>query len=110
MNETFSKEKLKHDSFNEIGKKNPNRIIIAYLNTSSRRNKFEKLKEVTGTEIDILLISETKLDNIFLLSQFVLEGFTPPYNLDRTEHGWRPNAFHLGGNVFQTVTQCKSFW
>ena len=45
------------------------------------------LKEVTGTEIDILLISETKLDNIFLLSQFVLEGFTPPYNLDRTEHG-----------------------
>ena len=45
------------------------------------------LKEATGNEIDILLISETKLDNILSLSQFVLEGFTPPYSLDRTEHG-----------------------
>ena len=44
------------------------------------------LKEVIGNKIDILLISETKLDT-FPLSQFILEGFTPPYRLDRTEHG-----------------------
>ena len=35
----------------------------------------------------ILLILETKLDETFPLSQFILEGFNPPYRLDRTEHG-----------------------
>ena len=45
------------------------------------------LKDVIGNKIDILLISETKLDDTFSLSQFILEGFTPPYMLNRTEHG-----------------------
>ena len=45
------------------------------------------LKEVVGNKIDILLISETKLDDTFPLNQFILEGFTPPYRLDRTTHG-----------------------
>ena len=67
-------------------KKNPNRIIIAHLNINSIRNKFEMLKEVIGNKVDILLISETKLDDAFPLSQFILEGFTPKYRLDRTEH------------------------
>ena len=45
------------------------------------------LKEVIGNKINILLIYETKLDDTFSLSQFILEGFTLPYRLDRTEHG-----------------------
>ena len=45
------------------------------------------LKEIIGNKIDILLMSETKLDDTFPLSQFILEGFTPPYRLDRTEDG-----------------------
>ena len=45
------------------------------------------LKEVIGNKTDILLISETKLDDTFHLSQFILEGFTPQYRLDRKEHG-----------------------
>ena len=45
------------------------------------------LKEVIGNKIDILLISETNLNDTFPLSQFILEGFTSPYKLDRTEHG-----------------------
>ena len=44
------------------------------------------LKEVIGNKIDILLISQTKLDDTLPLSQFILEGFTPPYRLDRAEH------------------------
>ena len=54
------------------------------------RNKFEMLKEVTGNKIDILLLSETKLDNTFPLSKFISEEFTPPY---RTEHGGGPMLF-----------------
>ena len=61
------------------------------------------LKEVIGNKIDILLISETKLDDTFPLSQFILEGFTPPYKLDRTEHGGSLMLF-IRGYTFQTVT------
>ena len=71
---------------NKIRKKNPNRIIIIYLNINSIRNQFEILKEEIGNKINILLISKTKLDDTFSLNQFILEGFTPPYRLDRTEH------------------------
>ena len=45
------------------------------------------LQEVIGNNIDVLLISETKLDASFPSSQFILDGFTPPYRLDRTQHG-----------------------
>ena len=44
------------------------------------------LKEVIGNKNYILRISETKLDEILALSQFILEGFTPPCRLDRMEH------------------------
>ena len=43
------------------------------------------LKEVVGNKIYILLISETNLDDTFPLNQFILEGVTPPYRLDRTK-------------------------
>ena len=87
MNKTSSEETLKNNVLNVIRKKNPKRIIIAHLNINSIRNKFEMLKEVIGNKINIFLISETKLDDTFVLSQFILEGFTPLYRLDRTEHG-----------------------
>ena len=45
------------------------------------------LQEVIGNNIDVLLISETKLDALFPSSQFILDGFTPPYRLDKTQHG-----------------------
>ena len=45
------------------------------------------LKEGVCNKTDILLISETKLDDTFPLHQFILEGFTPAYRLHRTMHG-----------------------
>ena len=51
------------------------------------------LKEVVGNKIDVLLISETKLDDTFPLNQFILEGFTPPYRIDRTERIYLPNCY-----------------
>ena len=44
------------------------------------------LEEVIGNNIDVLLTYETKLGTSFLSSQFILDGFTPPYRLDRTQH------------------------
>ena len=75
------------NDLHEIGLKNPNRLIFAHINMNSLSNKFEMLQELIGNNIDVLLISETKLDASFPSSQFILDGFTPPYRLDRTQHG-----------------------
>ena len=61
--------------------------MFAHININSLRNKFEMLQEVIGNNIDILLISETKFDVSFSSCQFILAGFTPPYRLNRTQHG-----------------------
>ena len=45
------------------------------------------LQEVIENNIDVLLISETKLDASFPSGQFILDGFTPPYRPDRTQRG-----------------------
>ena len=71
----------------KLPKKNSNCIIITHLNISSIRNKTEMLKEVLGNKIDVLLISETKLDDTFPVSQLVLEGFTQPCRLDKAKQG-----------------------
>ena len=68
LNGTNFEETLKNDALNEIRKENQNRIIIAHLSINSVRNKFEMLKEVVGNKIDILLISETKLEDTFPLN------------------------------------------
>ena len=45
------------------------------------------MQEVIENNIDVLLISETKLDASFPSNQFILDGFTPPHKLGRTQHG-----------------------
>ena len=57
---------------------NANKIIIGHLNINSIRNKFECLKYIIDKNVDILLISETKLDETFPEQQFHIEGFSPP--------------------------------
>ena len=37
--------------------------------------------------IDILMVSETKLDNSFPVSQFLIDGYTPPFRLDLDNNG-----------------------
>ena len=44
------------------------------------------LQEIIGNNIDVLLISEMKLDASFPSSQFILDGFTLTDRLDRTEN------------------------
>ena len=51
------------------------------------------LIEVIGNKTDSLLISETKLHDIFPLSQFILGGFSPPHAFDKTEHSRGVMAF-----------------
>ena len=45
--------------------KNVNRLIIGNLNMNSISNKFDQLKLFVQGKVDILIVTETKLDSIF---------------------------------------------
>ena len=70
-----------------LRKKNLNKLIIAHLNINSLRNKLEFLKERIQDNIDILMISETRIDASFPTGQFLLNGYSIPFRLDRNAHG-----------------------
>ena len=63
------------------------KLILGHLNIKSVRNKFEALKFLIGNNIDILLISETKLDHSFPSTQFLIKGFSASYRFDRNSKG-----------------------
>ena len=64
-----------------------NKLIFAQLNTNSIRNKFEELiSQVKGT-VDVLIISETKIDDSFPIANFLIDGFSQPYRIDRNSSG-----------------------
>ena len=69
VNETFFvKEPVIHDVYKTINNlriKNINKIIIATLNVNSIRGKFEQLKTIIYGNIDIIVITEGKLDESF---------------------------------------------
>ena len=39
---------------------------------------------VIGNNLDILMVSETKIEDTFPESQFLMEGFSTPYRIERT--------------------------
>ena len=45
------------------------------------------LREIVQDKLDILLISETKVDPSFPSSQFAIDGFSSPFRLDRNSSG-----------------------
>ena len=75
-----------YSNIEKIRSKNPNRLIIAQLNINSLRYKFDSLVEILRSNVDILLISETKIDSSFPTAQFKIEGYTT-YRLDRNSNG-----------------------
>ena len=52
------------------------KIIIGHLNINSVRNKIHLLSDLIKDKVDIMLISETKLDCTFPKSQFILDGYS----------------------------------
>ena len=67
--------------------KNVDRHIIACININILEKKFEPLKSIIKDNVDILFVSETKLDDTFPSSQFIIEGYSRPIRLDRNSQG-----------------------
>ena len=68
-----SKEEL-----NNLRLKNLNRLTSAHLNINSLGNKFDSLSDIIENNIDILMISERKLDSSFPNGQFQIHGYSEP--------------------------------
>ena len=71
----------------QIKRKNENRLIIGQININSLRNKFQSLETLIKGNIDILVITESKLDGSFPTQQFAIEGYSLPYRCDRNANG-----------------------
>ena len=81
-NFTSPKEEL-----NNLRLKNPNRLICAHLNINFVRKKFKLLSDIIKNNINVLMISGTKLGSSFPNGQFQIHGYSEPYKFDRNRNG-----------------------
>ena len=58
---------------------NPKNIIFSYLNINSVQNKFQNMSGLILENVDILIVTDTKLDSSFPVTQFVIPGFHHPF-------------------------------
>ena len=63
------------------------KLVLAHININSIRNKYDLLVQQITNSVDILLISETKLNNSFPEDQFSLPWYSLPYRFDRNCRG-----------------------
>ena len=66
-------------SVKSVRRKNLSRIFLAHLNINSLRNKFDTPVHQIKENVDVLVISETKLDESFPKGQFKIPGFATPF-------------------------------
>ena len=72
---------------NNIRVKNVNKLVICNLNINTFAGKFDQFKIIIQGKLDIIVVTETKLDYSYQTSQFFIEGFCKPYRMDRNKHG-----------------------
>ena len=60
---------------------------MAHININSLRNKFDILTNSVSEYIDVVMISETKLDHTCPHALYHLKNFSNPSRLDRNSHG-----------------------
>ena len=58
-----------------IPTKNSNKLVFARLNINSIVNKFELLSDQIKGNINVLMISETKINDNFPFGNFFTDGF-----------------------------------
>ena len=85
--------------------KNRNRPIIGQLNINSIRNKSDFL--CSEISLDLLLVSETNLDDSFPTAQFLMSGLCKLYRLDRCSNGRGLKLFIRVDISYRLLTEYK---
>ena len=81
-----------------------NKILFAYLNNNSIRNKLDQLIDLIKGIIDVLMVSESKTDDSFPNSQFFLDEYSNPYRLDRIRNGEGIRLFVRNDTPSKTIS------
>ena len=70
------------EKIKQLKQQNLSNLTFSYLNINLIRNKFSNLFDMIDQNIDIICLAETKLDDSFPASNFLIPGYTSPYRLD----------------------------
>ena len=88
-NKTTSRNKINsHNSYSQVQEhnlQNSKNVILGHLNVNYLWNKIESVEELMRNDIDISLLSETKLDETFPNQQFKISGYKM-FRRDRNKH------------------------
>ena len=74
------------DQLRHLRINNPKKVTMGHLNINSLPNKLG-IMDMVANDLDIFLISETRIDSSFHDAQFLYKGFSRPYRKDRTLGG-----------------------
>ena len=85
--------------------KNPKNVIIETLNINYISGNLDKLKCLISSHADILVLTETKLDETFTSSSFLIDGFSSPFWLDRSRKGGGILRYVRGDNSSKLLTK-----
>ena len=69
--------------------KRPKNVIIGNLNINSISGKFDQLTCLVPNNADILVLTDTKLDETFTTYNFLRDGFSSAFRLDQNQKRWR---------------------
>ena len=91
-------------SIRDVRKRNLKRIILGHLNINSIKNKFDFLVDKIKGSHDIMVISETRLDESFPNRQFKIPGYALPCRLDRKKKWllcctYNPNRHNISSHL-----------
>ena len=75
------------DSLKNLKIKNSNRFVFGNLNINTINNKFEQLKHIIKNNVDVLVLTETKLDSSFPFGQLSIDGLARSFRRDRNKNG-----------------------
>ena len=68
LDKVATEEEDLKSSLGSLKLRNVNRLIFGQININSIRNKFHLLFSLVSNDVNVLLISETKIDNTFPVS------------------------------------------
>ena len=64
-----------------------NCIDLAHLSINLLRNKLDLFADQIKGNVDVLAISEAKLDGLFSAREFKFPGYALPFTLDQNQNG-----------------------
>ena len=110
MSEEFlDKNDIDHQDVSQVIRqirvKNVNRVIIGHLNVNFMAPKLDAIRTIIPGNVDIMVFSETKLDDSYPTTQLLIEGFGKPFRLERNARGWWSSYLCQVGHPLQATEQ-----